>query len=120
MGYGYMNMPDARRKEGAHRLSYMYWKKMIPKGMLVCHTCDVRRCVNPDHLFLGTHKENTQDMWKKGRENRNPKSKLSDADVLTIRAEYKGWRSAVELGERFGIHPQYAYGIALRKYRKAV
>lgn len=51
----------------AHRYSYLVYKGEIPKGMLVCHTCDNPKCFNPDHLFIGTHKDNTQDMIKKGR-----------------------------------------------------
>jgi hypothetical protein len=51
----------------AHRAAYEIYKGPIPDGMVVMHKCDTPLCCNPDHLELGTHKENTQDMIQKGR-----------------------------------------------------
>ena len=53
--------------QGVHRISYQLNKGRIPKGLQVLHTCDTPRCWNPDHLFLGTSKENHDDAVAKGR-----------------------------------------------------
>ena len=70
-----------------HRLVYFLSFGSIPKGIYVCHRCDRPECVNPDHLFLGTQKENINDCRKKGRMSvgeHRPSSKLKEADVIYI------------------------------------
>ena len=65
-GYGVMTVGRNNQRR-VHRLSYEHFVGAIPGGMLVCHSCDNPKCFNPNHLFLGSARENTQDMIQKGR-----------------------------------------------------
>ena len=67
VGQGYGGFWANNKTELAHRSSWKIYKGEIPKGMCVLHSCDTPSCVNPRHLFVGTHKENTQDCIKKKR-----------------------------------------------------
>lgn len=68
---GYVQLSFNKKKLKGHRISYQLYKGDIGKGLKVLHSCDNPGCVNPKHLFLGTSKDNTQDMIRK---NRNRKS----------------------------------------------
>lgn len=89
---------------GAHRVSYEMHKGPIPAGMEVMHQCDNPRCVNPDHLRLGTHLDNMRDMYSKGRREsavgmRNGAGKLSEAQKETIlRSSMPGEKLGALLG----------------------
>ena len=85
---GYGEILSSNRKLLAHRASYEAFVGPIPKGMYVCHACDNVYCVNPNHLFLGTQKQNMQDMVAKGRSTKgekNARAKLTEEQVKQIR-----------------------------------
>ena len=108
-GYGYLKVPPGRVKQ-AHRISFELYRGPIPNGLSVLHKCDVRSCVNPDHLFLGTQKDNIQDMDKKGRGcrpvlagERNPGAKLTFKMVNEIRALLSAGRRRHEIASYYGV-----------------
>jgi hypothetical protein len=86
-GYGQFSLDTVKGGEmSSHRYSWELKHGKIPKNMLVCHHCDNPPCVNPSHLFLGTHTDNMQDMINKGRKGKNTLvSKLTAKDVQYIR-----------------------------------
>ena len=86
-GYGYFSLSPTQKAVSAHRSAWILFKGVIPEGQCVLHSCDTPPCVNPNHLFLGTHKENIADKVAKGRITRT--AKLTEAQVLEIRALYQ-------------------------------
>jgi hypothetical protein len=93
-------MFEAKRWK-AHRLSYTWANGPIPKGQVVCHTCDNPICVNPSHHWLGTRAQNNADRDQKGRHTPhtgtlNASAKLNEQQVLEIRASKQkiGWLSS--------------------------
>jgi len=130
-GYGCLaKIIDGNKIEiRAHRLSFEIFKGEIPEGMLVCHTCDNPSCCNPDHLWLGTPQDNTQDMLKKNRgrhrlltSNRraNAAGKLTESQVIEMRELYKNGWSQREIREKFKISQSQVSGILTYKFWKHV
>lgn len=98
---------QGRRCIAAHRISYEIFVGKIPDGMWVLHRCDNPRCVNPEHLFLGTHSDNMNDMYSKGRGlnrkgERHCLSLLTDEQAMEIRTSSL---SIDDLANKFGISP---------------
>lgn len=65
--YGYGIIRNGEKKVGAHRFAWERANGSIPEGMVICHSCDVPACVNVEHLFLGTQRDNLRDAAAKGR-----------------------------------------------------
>jgi hypothetical protein len=108
-GYGDLKRygkPQERISSLAHRISWEIYRGPIPKGMNVCHHCDIRSCVNPYHLFLGTDKDNMQDALKKGRLRQGEKiswAKLNNEQVMDIRKDH---RSQTLIASNYGVIQQ--------------
>lgn len=122
---GYGHFIKMKRPEKAHRAAFRIKYGSIPKGKIICHKCDNPLCVRPSHLFAGTHKENTGDMFKKGRENkargeRSHCAKLNSKQVLEIRRDFvRGNKyhpgNKLELCKKYNLCPKSIWLITRRK-----
>lgn len=118
-GYGVIIAPD-KKNHKAHRVSWELHRGIIPNGLFVCHACDVRHCVNPEHLWLGTARDNIRDASRKGRlchgdthhshiqpkvrGEANGRAKLTDHHVRIIRQQYAtGKFRQVDLSVEHGV-----------------
>ena len=139
-GYGYFNFAKERR--GAHRAAWEFTYGPIPDGLHVCHHCDNPPCVRPDHLFVGTRKDNMRDMLAKGRESqriwdgtqvrlmaegrarngnrkargeRHPFAKFTEVRVREVRARAATGESQRALAREFGVARNLIFMIVHRQ-----
>jgi hypothetical protein len=104
-GYGIVYRPGVGLVR-AHRMAWEMTQGPIPSGLVVLHKCDTPACINPDHLRIGTKKQNSEDMVLKGRTNgpkgeRCARAKLTQEQVLAIRLD---GRTTVEIAAEYGVH----------------
>jgi len=125
-GYGQITIKKGLLKR-AHRVAWELIRGSIPKGQLLCHRCDNKKCVNPDHLFLGTQRDNVQDMDSKGRRVNTPHygeqhgmAKLTNAQVKRIKEFLAVGVEGVELASLFKISVSTISHIKRRRQWKTV
>ncbi len=106
-GGGYGHIHESGKKVKAHRVAWALANGPIPAGLRVLHRCDNPRCVNVEHLFLGTQADNMADMIAKGRGtlgSDNSQSKLEEIDILGIRQMLVMGVTHKEIGRCYGVH----------------
>jgi hypothetical protein len=116
-GYGRAGFEGEKR---AHRVAWRIFNGPIPVGKWILHKCDVRCCVNPHHLYVGTPLENTNDIrLRRGFDVRtgelNPCAVLSADDVLAIRRAQEAGARGVDLAKRFDVAPATITDIKMRR-----
>lgn len=115
--FGYGRLGVERRVELAHRVAFRLLVEPIPPGLYVLHSCDVAPCVNPEHLYLGTHRDNMDDMKERGRVAlgaRHSQAKLTADDVLSIREMVADGAPQHDIAEAYGISQGHVSNIARR------
>lgn len=121
-GYGATRLEG--REQGAHRVAWKLFRGRIGPGTVVCHKCDVRACVNPEHLFLGSVAENVRDMRAKGRAPSGEKhgsAKLTVAQVRRIKTLLAEDRMYIsEIAREFGVSETTVRAIKREKTWKGV
>lgn len=112
-GYGYFYINDEKKIVLAHRFGYEIVFGDIPANLEICHKCDNPSCVNPNHLFLGTHRDNMIDAVRKGRMNptlpdnrgeNHGNHKLTESDIIDIRNKYYCGESQGDIAGSYSIN----------------
>jgi hypothetical protein len=127
-GYGVVRVDGEQRK--AHRHAWILTHGAIPDGLFICHRCDNKICVNPEHLFLGTAHDNMRDMSKKGRSagsrrkgEAHPMVRLSADQVRDIRSRYQNrarYGNASQLASEYGVSRRWIWQVATGRVRTEV
>lgn len=106
-GYGMFSYKQ--RPMSAHRASYLMFVGNVPDGLYVLHRCDNRKCIRPSHLFLGTPKDNMDDMTAKGRRYSGSKhhaAKINMEIATVIRKRVRGGEKQITVATDLGLAPQ--------------
>lgn len=117
-GYGWFRDSNGESRL-AHRVSWELVNGVVPDGLLVLHTCDNPSCVRPDHLFIGTHRDNVRDMIEKGRAvyvkgEQHGRAKLGEKEVKEIKRKYfEG--SVLQLSKFYRVSPSMITRILMNK-----
>lgn len=121
-GYGVASGRFVNQKKiSAHRLSFIAFRQPVKKGLDVCHTCDNRRCVNPNHLWIGTHKENVKDSIEKGKFVLGRSGQdhigavLTEQNVIDIYKRAHAGENQRRLAREYGVSNQCVTDIKLRR-----
>jgi len=118
-GNGYGQILVDGKKVQAHRYSYELYYGTIPTGMLICHHCDVPLCVNPDHLFLGTSRDNAIDRTNKGKSQygeRNYNAKFTSDDIVYIRKLWNtGLNNSCQIARMYNVVSSTIWSIVNNK-----
>lgn len=118
--HGYGRWRYSGKKWNAHRVAWIFSIGLIPVGLHVLHRCDNPACVNPKHLWLGTHQDNVDDRERKGRNRppqgeRNSKHVLTNSDVIAIRKMRKDGKGPSIIADLYKVSRTTIWQIVRRK-----
>jgi len=117
-GYGHFSVgPKGSPGKSAHRVSYELFKEKIPDGLIIRHKCR-NKCVNPDHLELGSYKDNAADRIRDGvsyKGTKNPACKYTEDQIRDIRRRYSEGETQTLIAKSLGIKQGHISDICLRK-----